>query len=686
MVARAPHGLLQPIGAPVQIDSLVLATYGTDRIGLTLSSPAPITLSPATVSLVPGASSTIKMTPVPPTAPFFLSTFVKVSIAGTLYPFTIPMTVAAVNAPSAPVKASATRKFILTSGLASQTRQANWSLANGGTVPLDGILTTDVPWLIPQTGVINIGAKSSTTVSFTTDPGGRNSIAPLGALTGTLGFLYAGGSPPVARVEATVVDISNLPVLRGEPPVAAAGETIVFLPVFGEPGGITNDIFFANRGADRLSSYLRLFYTPAETSAAASLIAIVGSLAANQTVWFPFAPASIFSASATGTVQVRSTDPAVASAVYRSITPDGTNLYTTAVPVLRSDRAVASGDQLVFAGVENSATAGTEFFLQETTGAGGTYTIEFYDAAGGLLGGTRSGSIPPFGSENLRDAAPQNARSARLKNTSTSSARLAGFAAVVDRSTLDSWTIVDMTAGQALKADLVLPVPADMPKGSAFSAWVTNIASSPVLVWVGSDVLPTKSRAVRQSPAGGNSSAQPIVLAAGETREVPVAGAPYVHISASSNAIRANGRLTTSVSGRVGSFGTGVPAIPSALAAGAGGAESHFFRARDQAGVEPMTLMLLEVAKKPATVRVTVGFSFPAGSTQGTHLETSRDFEVAAGQLLSVPDVLRAVTSARDAYGDVINVAIDVQVIGGEGRVLSYAQSDASGDLTLTAN
>ena len=96
--------------------------------------------------------------------------------------------------------------------------------------------------------------------------------------------------------------------------------------------------------------------------------------------------------------------------------------------------------------------------------------------------------------------------------------------------------------------------------------------------------------------------------------------------------------------------------------------------------------MLLELANRPATVRATVAFNFPAGSTVSAHLEASKEYEVAAGSLLSIPDLVRSILGPqRDALGTLVNVVVDVEVVGGEGRVLSYLQTvDRSGDLTLS--
>ncbi len=695
VLTRAPRGILMPIGGAAQNDSFVLANIGSYRAAISLVTVGPFTVNPSSFGLFPGTSATVTINPNPATSPFYNAGSVTVLVAGTVTSLTVPVVIAAATPPASPVKADAASKLVVTSGYSGLTHDGSWSVSNKSSTPAVGIVAADMPWLVPQANLITLPPSGGAQVSFASDPK-RFAAKPVGAMKSTISFIYLTGSAanPVDRVTATFIDVTKVPLLLSSPPAVAPGETISFLPVVVEPGGVSSDLFFANRGADALPSDLELFYKAADVaSSTAPLLADAGTLAAGTAAWFPFAPTSLFIfGTGTGSVQARGADPGnVALAATRSVVPDNVNLYTTSMPILRSDRAVVPGGRLVFAGVEKSAAAQTDLFLQETAGFAATYAVDFFDAAGASLAPRASGSLDPFGAANLRDAAPSGARSAVVTNTSATAAMLAAFAAVVDSSTSDEWTITDPQAGSGPAGDLVLVVPSGAPAGSAFDAWITNSSNAAALVTIGGTPAapPVKSRVVRRNPASNVPDVQSIVVGAGQTQQIPIAGLPFVHISGPVGAISATGRLTTTDPGRAGAFGTGVPAIPAALASGAGGPASHFFRPIDTAGVAPLTLVVAEVANKPATVRVTIAFNFPAGATLTQHVETSRDYDLAAGRMLTVPDVIRAVAgSSRDVFGDLTNVVVDVTVTGGDGRVLPYIESvdPTSGDLTLAAD
>ena len=350
----------------------------------------------------------------------------------------------------------------------------------------------------------------------------------------------------------------------------------------------------------------------------------------------------------------------------------------------------------MFAGVEKSTTAHTDLFVQESAGFGGNYTVDFFDTAGAPIAPNRTGTILPFGSVTLGNTVPTGARSARISNTSGGAARLTGFATIVDDSTLDSWTVIDSSRGPGPTSDLVLPVPALAgAPSSTFDAWITNGSASSVSVSIGTSppapAAPVRRRAVKRNTSRRPGCEQPpITLSAGETRRIPITNTPggYIRIGATAGALSATGRLTSTVPGRLGTFGTGVPALPAARAMSAGNGK-RFARAGDNPFISPATLLLLEVANRPVTVRVTIAFYFSAGSTVTGQFEASKDYELSAGQLLTIPELVRAIlgSAQRDALGPLSNLVIDVDVIAGEGRILPYLQTiDRSGDLTFSVD
>ena len=69
-------------------------------------------------------------------------------------------------------------------------------------------------------------------------------------------------------------------------------------------------------------------------------------------------------------------------------------------------------------------------------------------------------------------------------------------------------------------------------------------------------------------------------------------------------------------------------------------------------------------------------------------VSASKDYPLAPGQLVTVADVARAILGpSRDTLGIVYNLVVDVEVVAGEGRVLSFMQTiDGSGDLTFSTD
>jgi hypothetical protein len=701
-ITRFPQGIMQPIGSPAESDDFVLANVGDAVASITVNrSHTFFTVSPAQFLLDPGASRTVSIVPAVQAGGLYDGT-ITIFVGGKQRTLTLPVRLFIGSRPSGTVTPRASQTQVIIAPVAGAPHTGNANVTNFGNVTMQGILTADVPWIAPQpagAGLIGIGPNNTAQMPIAVDINDRpDGAAPLGAVIGTMSMIYLRGTSggletaQTGTVNVTVIDISKVAVVPQQPAALAAGEAAAFLPAITDLGGFFTDVFLSNRGAASLSN-VRLFYNAAGAAPASSLLANIATLPAGASAWFPFAPSSVFNvANQTGGLQVRGTALGnVSVSAIRGIIPDGNNRYLTAMPTLASDRSVAAGERLLFSGVEKSGAARTDVVIQEASGVAGAYTIDFFDAAGAPVAPNRTGSILPFGSLTLADTVPAGARSARLSNTSTGAARLSGFATVIDQSTNDNWTIVDASRIPAAATDLLVPLPAltGAPPSSTFDVWLTNGSPSSISATVATKLQPLHRRAVNGVPPSGGGAGAPITLAAGETRKVTITSAPmgYVRITGPAGAISATGRLTSTVTGRAGAFGTGVPALTVAGAAGSGTVK-RFSRAADVPNVSPATLLLLEAARKPATVRVTVRFTFPAGSTVAGSVSASKDYALASGQLLSVPDITRAVLGpARDTLGTIYNLLVDVEVVSGEGRVLSFLQTiDGSGDLTLSAD
>jgi len=702
-ISRFPKGMMQVVGGAVQTDDFVVVNAGSDPASLTITTTgAFFTVSPSSFALSPNASQTVTIHPGVSAGGLYDGS-VNVFASGVAQPISIPVRLFIGTPPQGSVSPNAAAGQVVIAPPAGTPHSGGTNIANFGTAAMQGIVVPGVPWIVPQqTNVIGIPSKGQALMSFSVDSSRRpDAIAPMGAALGTVSMIYLNGTsngpgissvgvatsngPPSGSVNVLVIDVIKTTVANQAPPPLAAGEVAWFLPGVTDSNGYFTDVFLSNRATNSIAD-LRLFFAAAGAAPATSILANFANFPSGTSSWFPFSPSSLFNVSgAIGTAQVRSAQSvSVSISALRGIFPDGTNRYLTALPVLRSDRSIAGNERLTLAGVEKSATARTDLLLQETSGFDGAYTVDFFDGAGAPVSPSRSGSILPFGALALADVVPAGARSARITNTSSGAARLTAMATVVDGLTGDLWTIIDASRFPAPAGELILPMPqlAGAPS-STVDVWISNTGSSPISVVV-STRPPSRRRIVG---AGGPAPGTALNLAAGETRRMQISSAPngWIRISGPAGAFSATARVVSTVAGRSGTFGAGVPAFTAAAATGIG-AVKRFARALDIPNVSPPTLILMEAAHTAATVRATIRFFFAAGSTVSGQVTASKDYNLAAGQTLAIPDITTAILgSQRASLGTLTNYVVDVEVVSGEGRILPFLQTiDASGDLTLS--
>ena len=665
---------MQPTNAAPEPADFVVANVGSDP-GVVRLAPSSnfFSVSPSSFVLDPGATRTVQIIPEARAGGFYTGS-ATLTVDGAQQPIVIPVRLFIGPQPQGIVAPGLQTQSVLLIGLQNERRSQGVAVSNSGSVTMTGMPGADVPWIQPRNQTIGIAPGTQSQVVFDVEPTQRpDRIAPLGAMLGGFSLLYLKGVPPSLRpqpnqtgqLNVEVMDISKVSVVSQTPAPLAPGEVAAFIPGLVEGGQfVFADLFFSNRSNAGSLSDLRLFYSAA--GAATSLLAAVPQLPAGVSAWFPSAPRTLYNVfGQSGTLQVRTAQLASASvSAIRANVPDA-NRYLTALPLLRSDRAATPSNRIIFAGVEKSASMRTDLHLQEANGFAGSYSIDFFDAAGAAIGSSRTGTVLPFGYVNLADSVPSGGRSARVTNTSSGTAAITGYASVIDQSTGDWWTSLD-----ANSTELFLPF-----LGQTFDVFVT--AASATQVSITTSPI-TRGRAVRRGTTGA------ITLAPMETRRVTINDAPqgYIRIAASAP-VSATARLTRTVANR--SFGTGVPALPGSSASAA---RKRFSRANDVPNISPPTLLILEAAGHPATVRVSIRFNFPAGSTVTGQASASKDYDLAAGQLLRISDIARNVLGAqRDALGTLWNLIVDVEVISGSGRILPYLQTvDASGDLTLSVD
>ncbi len=685
-VSRFPRGMIQEVGGSPPVDDFILINAGSDPASVTINQTGNFfNLSPSSFTLPAGATRTISINTAGMLNGGMYTGTINVSVSGVPQPLSIPVRCLMGSRGQGSVNMSGTAGTP-TSGLPGAPHPGSFNVGNSGSTFSTAIITANVPWIVQSTNPITIPAGSSPGIMFTVDPAQRpDGAAPLGAVEGTLRFNYmtgtSNGGAASSQLLLPVVDITKVVVVPDTPAPLAPGETAFFLP--GVANGVT-DLLLSNRSRDRALTDLRLFFTAAGNTAATAVMARVGQFPPSSSAWFPYGQSSLFNASSqTGTIQLRHPEAVGVALTALKSRVVGNSYYFTPIPVIRSDTSIGPGDRLFFAGVEKSATVQTDVALQETAGFGGSYAIDFFDAGGNPVAPSRNGSLIAFGYANVADAAPSGAQSARVTITSDAGARVNGYANVFDQVTQDWWVVVDSSRRDSQRPDFALiPMPSLTGSPAArFEVFVTNTSDSPVPVTIGRRV-PPRGRTVSRRPIAPDPDT--VVLAPHATRRITVASAPlgYVPVSAPGGTFTANGRLTVTLPGRI--FGTGVPALSLSSAAGLG-IVKRFSQVGDLPGFAPTTLFLLEAAGRAATARVTIRFNFPAGSAVSGQGTVSKDYNVAAGQLLTITDVARNILGdQRDSIGIIYNLLIDVEVVAGEGRVLPYVQTtDPTGDITI---
>jgi hypothetical protein len=255
--------------------------------------------------------------------------------------------------------------------------------------------------------------------------------------------------------------------------------------------------------------------------------------------------------------------------------------------------------------------------------------------------------------------------------------------------------VVDPTKLLPPSDALIIPL-INLP-AAQLDVFVVNGATSPTDVRVETLASPVRRRAVSHGVSSPSSNAaQTLTVLPLETRRIsPTAGIGFLRLTAPAGSISAAARVTlTRPDGET--YGAALPAMSAAAALAS--TDSKRFTGVDDAaqgtvatataGTLRSALILLETAGQTATVRVTLRYSFVAGSLVGSRAVSSKDFNLAASQTLVINDLARSIIGPqRDSFGDLRNMQLDVDVIDGSGKVLAFVQSidNGSGDLMIRA-
>lgn len=686
VLSSFPAGMLQPPGTPTATDSFSLTNKGSGSATVTLV-PAGgfFTLDATSLTLLPRETRTVTITATS-AVPGAQEGTIAVSGEGVAVR---PIRVVLLTAVPPPQRVRLVPPARRTETVAQSGQTAgsgSVSFTNDGAATVQAIAVADVPWLVPQSGIISLHPTQTVAVTFTIDRTKRSdAAAPLGAESGKLSLRFIDSTntaPAAASIVAfngtgggttstTIVDVVHPGTIVTNVPPNAPGEVISFITGLGSLGEDVVDLLLASRDNVAPSGNVHLYFVaPGSTR----LLDLTQKLGPTLGVLFPAVTKNVFGAqNENGSLQFRGGGANGVSVAAVRLAQRAGGHYTTTLPVLRSDQSAAGGDRIILSGVTKSATVHTNVYVQEVFGTTSQLRVDFLDANGLVVSGRPGETIAGGAALELIDAVPIGAAAVRIRNDSAGPGRLAAYALVLDDTSGESWVVTDLVRTTPPAGTFVAPV-----SGAQKTVSVTNTGTAAIEVTL-DEVQRFRRRAASHSDevrADETLSLAPLQTA---TRAVNIANG-YVRIT-----------------GPAGTWNASAPfAGPFVPAAGLTSGQSKRFggvddssaatRAAATAGTTHSSLILIETAGQSATVRVTLRFVFGAASKATGTIESSTEVTIGARHMLTLHDISRAVIgSARDLVGDLSNMQVEVAVISGGGRVVALIESadNASGDARI---
>lgn len=708
VVAKAPKGFVQRAGEGGGSDRFILANLGQTETTVTLSGSGQpfFTFSPATVTLPGRSASIVTITGTAQPAGPYLG-FIAFSGAGVDGNAAVRVRMLSAVPPEGRVdpRPALARAEVRTEP--GQAGSGSIAFRNDGNAVLQAIAVSDVPAIVPETGIITVAPGQTGSVSFTIDPSQRPADRPVGAVSGKFSLVFLSGSSATAASEAsgagaatstvsvTLVHTVKPGVTSGTPSPLLPGELAMFVTGVGNTTADAGDLFLSNEAASGISD-LTLYLAPATGT---TQRAMLPTLQPNAVFAFPTVMSAAFGSSVpTGTAQVRSSNVAdVSLAATRTNTASSEGTYGTALPVFRSDRGATSNSHVILPGVLKLGSTRTDLLVQELTGSNATFQVDFLSASGSVVGSRPAETLAPFGFAKIEDAVPAGAVAARIRNMSSASSRLAAYGLVIN-ATGDAWPVTDPSVEATATDALIMPI-VSAGEGAETLLFLTNSGSSTATVTV--DIRgsrPARRRAAGHA-ASGSATMRPrsdevttdtLAPLQSATKEIGGVSSGYARITSSNTPVAASARSTREGdSDRV--YGTDLPVVPASRAVAVGGSR-RFTGVEDasdesRTGAVPATfrtnVLLIETSGQSARVRLTLHYTFSTSALATAEGVSSKEFDIAAGQLLKIDNVGREIIGPqRDSFGDLRSMTLDVEVIDGAGRVLPFlhAIDNGSGD------
>lgn len=591
---------------------------------------------------------------------------------------------------------------------------------NPGTVPVDAIVSSDQPWIVPASGKVTIPAGGSANVEFTIDRSKRpDADAPLGSVFGRLVLAHSagsaagkagarspaqsGGAAPPSLV--TVVDTAAPAASETGIPPLGENELALFIPgvghVDGSVGTFISDLSFVNLDLFDTLDDIDLYFKPVPGSTGTGTQkASLSSLAPNQPIALADLVHTVFdNTSQIGSLQLRASnvgDIGVTATVFNKSNPAGS--YGTTIPVFRSDRGAGSSDTIYLTGLARSATSHTNLYIQEVSGSAVGVTTRFLGEAGNVVS-TRSDEVPAFALVGLNNVIPEGAVSAAL-TVSGGAGKFFAYATPVDDLSGDTWAVSDWSRqfGYSRSEPVVIPVTGALRGGNQ-----TFFRTDAAIMNTGST---TATGTLRYYDRTGPEYDEQISLAPQETLVyeniteslfgITSDTVGHMTFTPSSGEVVITSRNFTTEAGGQATYGSGVPTLAASSALDAGDV-TRFGGIADTArgtieGGAPATFRtnfgMVETSGNSVTVRVTLHFDIP-GTLASQRAVASHDYVLGAHEFLLVQNVARAILGEdrETILGDLSNLEVEFEHVAGTGRAMVFTSSvdNGTGDSILSA-
>lgn len=687
------------------------------------------TISPTGGTMSPGDGVTVQITGLQKGTGSYEGE-VRVSGDGVPSGTSVPVRLLSVPTPEGPTSAEAEVKRVDVVGTIGSNPTGMATFRNTGQATIQGTLVSTAPWLIPQSGLIEVDPGETVVVTFTIDRSKRPADVPVGSIEAILKFVFRTGSngkqggidprdgAATTSSLVTIVDTSTPEVAAGEIPDLAPGEVALFVPGVGHVEGSTglffSDLSLINLSASQTLNDLEMYFKPIGPSQSGNTRrSEISGLAAGTPIGLADVVKSVFGQEQIGSLQIRTSRPEMLgiNANILSRTREDQKTFGATIPMLRSDRSVGPGASFFVTGLKRTSTSHTNLFIQET--AGGTVTIDtaFFDANGQQLG-SRTDTVGRFELLGLfhSDSSPilpLGAVSAVMTSRAESTGSFAGYATPVDRASGDFWSLVDWNAQFGFQGASAMLIPV---AGALRGANDLNFRTDLAVINRGDTGAEGTLLYITRPEEGREPLERSISLAARQSAILEDVTTTLFDIDPSqftlgfmkftpdSGSMTVTSRNFATVGQNPGSFGTGVPTVPLASSmrlgevtriGGVKDSAVDAINAQTPGSFRSNFAIMETTGTGSVTVRVTLYYTYSTGSLAVARGQASKDYTLGPNQFMQLSRISQQILGAsRDDFGDFNNLQADFTVVAGDGAATVFVSSveNDTGDSILRVN